>query len=126
MTAGQRGLMKGAVIGAGVGALAGYLIPGVTRFGSSVMALGMVGVAVGFMAGVPIWRKGAYLKGLVKGIVGGLLGAGIGAFTLWIAGAVAASVSGILMGHPIILGTLVGAIYGAVVEKDDGTRQLTA
>lgn len=122
------GLLKGGVIGGGLGYGAYQLGLGE---GWGWVLYGVVGFLVGFLVGRPFWshlfdKRSTVWTAILKGAFG--FGAGVG---LW---ALAAKVAGdpvlafageshSLTGWQPLFGAVVGAIYGAWVEIDDPPGQ---
>ena len=118
------GLLKGLVIGGGIGYGAYYLNLGGTFHW---ITYGVIGALAGLLVGRPIWshlfdKSSTMWTALIKGIVG--YGVGVGLFAL------AAKVWGgfdltladetrILHDWQFVLGGAIGALYGAFVEVDD-------
>jgi hypothetical protein len=118
------GLVKGTIIGGGVGYGAYYLgLGGVFHW----ITYGVIGALVGLLVGRPVWshmfdKSSTMWTALLKGIVG--YGVGVGLYAL------AAKVWGgfpltlmeetrILHDWQFVLGGAIGALYGAFVEIDD-------
>jgi hypothetical protein len=118
------GLLKGLVIGGGVGYGAYYLdLGGIFHW----ITYGVIGALVGLLVGRPFWshlfdKSSTAWTALIKGIVG--YGVGVGLFAL------AAKVWGgfdltlaeetrVLHDWQFVLGGAIGALYGAFVEIDD-------
>lgn len=118
------GLLKGAVLGGGLGYGAHRL--GLDA-GLGLLLYGAVGFAVGLLCGRPVWShmldKGSTIvTAVLKAVVGFGVGVGLYELVLHAAGDPALSLGGEtrpLSAWPILLGALVGAVYGAWVEIDD-------
>jgi hypothetical protein len=120
------GLLKGAVIGGvlGFGALKLGVGGGVAGF----LTYAVIGGLVGMICGKPPWRQDTFWTSAIKGVVG--VGVGIGLFWLGrkLLGGMHVSLPASLGAPPdrsiaelpILLGPLVGAIWGGIVEIDDG------
>jgi hypothetical protein len=86
---------------------------------------GLVGALVGFIAGKPFWRHETIWTPVVKAIFGFVVGVGLfllvdkalgdPQLSFIQAGATATSL-------PYLLGGVIGALYGAFVEIDDGGK----
>jgi hypothetical protein len=125
------GLLKGLIIGAGIGygAHALGLISGPFGF----IAAGAAGLFVGFFCGKAPWRHETIFTPLIKGILGALIS--IGMFWvlrrflggLAVPSALFAGLSlkngATLAEAPALLVGTVGALYGAFVELDDGGKE---
>ncbi|MDX2024185.1 MAG: hypothetical protein SF187_28345 [Deltaproteobacteria bacterium] len=119
------GLLKGGIVGAGVG----Y---GAFRLGLGQGAMGyLVYAVIGFLAGVvcgkPLWRQETLWTPVVKGLVGAALSSLLYFGGQKLLGRVTAplpaslGVQGLpLVQIPFVFGALVGIIYGVLVELDDG------
>jgi hypothetical protein len=121
------GLLKGGLVGAGIGALAFKL--GVTSGLPAFVAYGLVGGLVGIVAGRPPWRQETMWTSLLKGI----FGFGIGLLLYWgahklLGGVPASFAAGLGLGVPagkalvdvpFLLGPAIGALWGILVEIDD-------
>ena len=117
------GLVKGLVVGGGVG----YLL---VRLGGddggllAYAACAVVGALVGVIAGRAPWRAETIWTPVVKALVGGLVGAGLCFLgRRFLPEASLPSIAG-LTALPLrgasVLATAVGVIYGIFVEVDDG------
>jgi len=121
------GILKGAIVGAAVGAGAWKLGlgGGVIAFG----AYGLIGALVGVVCGKPLWRQETLWTPLLKGIFGFAIGCLLywgarkllGGMTPPFAASLGAPANRPLVEVPYLLGPLVGLVYGAFVEVDDGT-----
>ena len=122
------GLLKGLLAGVAVGA--GAWLLGI-RSGFLLYAVyGLVGALVGVVCGKPPWRHETLFTPLLKAIFGFAVGAGLyygwtrllGGFQMPFAasfGAPAAPMATI----PYLLGPVIGLVYGAFVEVDDGGKR---
>jgi len=127
-------LLLGLIKGALAGVLVGF---GVTKLGIGTGALSWVAYAatgglVGVVCGKPPWRQETFWTPLLKGLVGALVGLGLALLGRKFLGGV--PVPGALVSPlglsssqtytlgelPAALATLIGAVYGALVELDDG------
>jgi len=125
------GIIKGGVVGAAVGFAA-------TRVGfgtgaAAWLVYGLIGFLVGIVCGKAIWRHDTLVTPLLKGIFGFLLGMGL----YWLAGKTLSGVpapfttpyfspSDKIAGIPLLLGPVIGILYGIFVEVDDGERKKAA
>jgi len=120
------GLLKGGLVGAGVGYLGWKL--GIAGGPAAWVAYGLVGGLVGVVAGRPPWKQETIWTSLLKGIFG--FGVGLllyfGARKL-LGGMHLAFATGLgapdrpLVEVPFLLGPVIGAIWGILVEVDDGS-----
>jgi len=120
------GLLKGAVIGGGLGWVALKL--GVGGGAAGFLTYALIGGLVGMICGKPPWRQDTFWTSAIKGLVG--VGVGIGLFMLGrkllgglhvsLPAALGAPPDRSIAELPVILGPLVGAIWGGIVEVDDG------
>jgi hypothetical protein len=118
------GLLKGAVIGGGVG-YGAYALAQATGFGSPWLTYGVIGALVGLFVGRPLWslirdQSSTTVTALLKAAFG--FGVGCGLYALvakaWSPGAL--EISGFnVLAWPPTLGGAIGALYGAFVELDD-------
>jgi hypothetical protein len=127
------GVLKGAVVGAAIGALSWKLglAGGVLAFG----AYGLIGALVGVVCGKPLWRQETLWTPLLKGIFGFAIGGGLywGARKI-LGGLHLPFATGLgapdrpLVEIPYLLGPLIGLVYGAFVEVDDsgGSKETAA
>jgi hypothetical protein len=126
------GIIKGGVVGAAVGFAA-------TRVGfgagaAAWLVYGLIGFLVGIVCGKAIWRHDTLVTPLLKGIFGFLLGMGL----YWLAGKTLGGVpspvaipgfvstSDKIAAVPLLLGPIIGILYGIFVEVDDGERKKAA
>ena len=119
------GLLKGGLVGAGIGALAFKL--GVTGGVAAFLVYGVVGGLVGIIAGRPPWKQETLWTSWLKGI----FGFGVGLALYWgahkLLGGVSASFAAglgapanrALVDVPFLLGPAIGALWGILVEIDD-------
>jgi hypothetical protein len=118
------GLVKGAVIGAGIGYGAYSLGWG---GGFHWVTYGLVGAFVGLLVGRPIWshlldKQSTAVTSLLKAIVGFGIGCGIYALVAKAWGAFDVTLAGEtrkLYDWQYLFGGLLGGVYGAWVEVDD-------
>jgi hypothetical protein len=118
------GLLKGGLVGAGIGFLAFKL--GITTGVPAFIAYGIIGALAGIVAGRPPWRQETLWTSLLKGI----FGFGIGLLLTWGAhklfgGMRLSFATGMgapdrpLVEVPFLLGPVVGALWGILIEVDD-------
>jgi hypothetical protein len=120
------GVLKGAIVGAAVGAGAWKL--GLAGGALAFVAYGFVGALVGVVCGKPLWRQETLFTPLLKAIFGFAIGAGLyyGARKVF-GGAHLALATGFgapdrpFIEVPFLVGPLIGLIYGAFVEVDDSS-----
>jgi hypothetical protein len=118
------GLLKGAVIGAGLGYLADRI--GLTG-GWGTVVYGLIGFVVGLVVGRPIWshildRGSTVWTSVLKGLFGFGIGAGLYALASRALGDPVVAFAGEarpLTAWTFVFGGIVGALYGAWVEVDD-------
>jgi hypothetical protein len=118
------GLIKGALIGGGLGFLAFQLGLG---GGWGYVIYGLVGFAVGLVVGRPIWshlldKSSTVWTSVLKGLFGFGVGAGLYALAAKALGDPILALAGEsrpLTAWTYLFGGLVGALYGAWVELDD-------
>jgi hypothetical protein len=120
------GLLKGAFIGAAIGAGAFKL--GITGGLLAMILYAVIGGVVGMLCGRPPWRQDTVwttaLKGIFGAVIGGALywGAGklLGGMHLAAAAKLGAPADRPLVDIPLLLGPVIGAVWGLFVEIDDG------
>lgn len=120
------GLLKGGLIGAAIGAGAFKL--GITGGLLALVTYAVIGGVVGMLCGRPPWRQDTFwttaLKGIFGAVIGGALfwGAGklFGGAHLAFAAKLGAPADRPLVDIPLLLGPVVGALWGLFVEVDDG------
>jgi hypothetical protein len=119
------GLLKGGVVGAAIGAGAFKL--GISGGFLAFVTYAVVGGLTGILCGRPPWRQDTVwttaLKGIFGAVIGGVLywGAGklFGGMHVAFAGKLGVP-DRPLVDLPVLVGPLVGAVWGAFVELDDG------
>lgn len=118
------GLLKGAVIGGGVG-YGAYALQQSTGFGNNWLTVGVVGALVGLFVGKPLWtllrdKNTTNIIAILKAVFG--FGVGCGLYALF---AKAWGPANITVFEPFtlysapVLGAGIGGLYGAFVELDD-------
>ena len=117
------GILKGGVLGAAGGAGAWALYHGaVAPRLIEYLLYGAVGALAGVFAGQPPWRKGAWVATILKAVFG--LGAGIGLYVLarrfFHPTVDLFEMSAALPRHYLVMAPVVGAVWGMIVEIDDG------
>ncbi|HET6150795.1 MAG TPA: hypothetical protein VFH68_24875 [Polyangia bacterium] len=120
------GILKGAIVGAavGYGAWKAGLAGGAVGF----VVYGLVGALVGVICGKPLWRQETLFTPLLKSIFGFAVGVALfygarkilGGMHLGVATGLGAPDSP-FVDVPFLLGPLIGLVYGAFVEVDDGS-----
>ncbi|HXU04404.1 MAG TPA: hypothetical protein VN903_25760 [Polyangia bacterium] len=120
------GLLKGAVVGGALGFAAFKL--GVTGGAAAFVTYAIIGAIVGMICGKPPWKQDTFWTSALKGI-GGLI---VGSLMYWggskllgglhisLPAALGAQPDRSVAELPILLGPLVGALWGAFIEVDDG------
>ena len=115
------GLVKGAIVGGGVGY--GLLRLGLGSTVFVYLASALVGAIVGVVAGRAPWKAETIWTPVLKMVVGAGVGAGLAALGLRVLPARSFNISGLgelsLASAPV-LALAVGVIYGMFVELDDG------
>jgi hypothetical protein len=119
------GLLKGGVIGAALGAGAFKL--GIAGGVLATVTYAVIGGLAGILCGRPPWRQDTVwttaLKGIFGAVVGGALYWGIGKLVGGMHLGLAAKLGAPdrpLGDLPVLLGPVIGALWGAFVELDDG------
>ena len=119
------GLLKGGVVGAALGFGAFKL--GISGGILGTITYAVVGGLVGILCGKPPWRQDTIwtptLKGIFGAVVGGAIFWGLGKLLPGMHMAFTAKLGApdrALIDIPVLIGPVVGAIWGAFVELDDG------
>jgi hypothetical protein len=120
------GLLKGAVVGGALGFAALKL--GVGGGAAAFLTYALIGGLVGMVCGKPPWRQDTFWTSAIKGVVGVAVGIGLfwlgrkllGGMHVSLPASLGVSPDRSIAELPIILGPLVGAIWGGIVEIDDG------
>jgi hypothetical protein len=118
------GLIKGAIVGGGIGF--GLLHLGWTGGVMAYLACALVGALVGVVAGRAPWKAETIWTPVLKMIVGAGIGVGLCAvgFKLLPNPEFHAGSLGALSLHSgPVLAPLIGILYGVFVEVDDGGKQ---
>jgi len=117
------GLLKGALIGGGLGF--GYFLLG-PSFQGGVLAylfFALTGLVVGFFAGVAPWKQKTIYTSLFKGIFGALLFCGLYALVANLFNPVLLSTAlenrPMALGTTYVLGPLLGILFSVFFEWDD-------
>jgi len=117
------GLIKGAVVGGAVGY--GALVLGnATGFSNGWLTFGIVGMLVGLLVGRPLWslirdKTATTWVGALKAVFGFGVGCGLYAIVAK-AWNPTFDIATVPAQWPPLLGGVIGAVYGAFVEIDDG------
>jgi hypothetical protein len=118
------GLLKGAVIGGGVG-YGAHALAQQTGLGNAWLTYGVVGALVGLFVGKPLWsllrdKNTTNIIAIIKAVFG--FGVGCGLYALfakaWAPADVTLFDEFTLYSFPV-LGAGIGGLYGAFVELDD-------
>jgi uncharacterized membrane protein YeaQ/YmgE (transglycosylase-associated protein family) len=134
------GLLKGLVIGGGLGFAFTYLGPLANKGFMHYILYGLIGLLVGLVTGRPIWRKrddgGSQVVAIIRGIFGAAICIGIYALVVFVFGNPVlpfaskvwpqiepATQSPAISQLPYIIGGLSGILYGVFVEVDDGSSE---
>jgi hypothetical protein len=118
------GILKGGLVGVAVGA--GALKLGIAGGFLAVVAYAIIGGLAGMVSGRPPWRQETIWTTALKGIFGALVGGGL----YWAAGKLFggahlafAARFGVpdrpFVDLPVLLGPVIGALWGAFIEIDD-------
>jgi hypothetical protein len=116
------GLLKGVLLGGGLGAafqhgLGWVAVPSLLGY---LLAIGITGTT-GIVAGKAPWRKDAWIEAAVKGLVGAALGGlaywGLSQLT-WPLPYPGLAESVPAAGLPVVFGVALAGLYGAIVELD--------
>jgi hypothetical protein len=125
------GIIKGGVVGAAVGFAATKV--GFGTGAAAWLVYGLIGFLVGIVCGKAIWRHETLVTPVLKGVFGFLLGMGL----YWLAGKALGGVKAPattafftsndpISTIPLLLGPVIGILYGIFVEVDDGERKKAA
>ena len=120
------GLLKGAVVGGAIGWAALKL--GIGGGAGAFATYAVIGALVGILCGKPPWRQDTIWTPAIKGIVG--LGVGIGLYLLGrkvlgglhiaLPASLGVAPERSLAEVPLLLGPVIGAVWGMLIELDDG------
>ena len=118
------GLLKGAVIGGGVG-YGAHALAEATGFGNAWLTYGVIGALVGLFVGRPLWAllrdpNTTNIIAIIKAVFG--FGVGCGLYALFAkawAPDPELAIADYSIYWPPILGAAIGGVYGAFVEFDD-------
>src|SRR5215831_15395488 len=120
------GLLKGAVVGGALGWGAFKL--GITGGAAAILTYAVIGGITGMICGKPPWRQDTFWTSALKGMFG--VGVGIGLYLLGrkllgglhiaLPAALGAPANLSIADLPILLGPLIGAVWGCFIEVDDG------
>ena len=128
------GLLKGGIVGAAVGVGASRI--GMGAGATSWLVYGAIGFLVGVVCGKPPWRQETIWTSVIKGVIG--LAVCMGLF--WVSqkvlggmkvpvqlpAALGVADGQALVSVPVVLGPIIGIIYGVFVEIDDGGKSAPA
>jgi hypothetical protein len=125
------GIIKGGLIGAGLGYAAAQI--GVTQAPLAYLLYGAVGFLVGLVCGKAVWRQETLWTPVLKGLVGAAFCAGLywvgnkffGGMKLDLTAQLGAPDSPVLQ-VPLLIAPALAIIYGIIVEVDDGERKAKA
>ena len=115
------GLIKGAIVGGGVGF--GLLKLGWTGGFFAYVACALVGAVVGVVAGRAPWKAETIWTPVVKMVFGAIVGAGlcaVGFHVLPDPSFKVAQVGELHLHSGVLLAPIIGILYGIFVEVDDG------
>jgi len=123
------GLLKGVIIGGGIGFGFQYLGSLSQQGFMQYVLYAVIGALVGFIAGKPFWRHETIWTPVIKALFGAAVCVGLyllvkkplGDPKLAFMGPAATATS-----LPYLFGAAVGAVYGIFVEVDDGGKSETA
>jgi hypothetical protein len=125
------GIIKGGLIGAGLGFAATRL--GITGGALAFATYAAVGFVVGLLCGKALWRQETLWTPALKGLVGAGVACGLywgatklfGGLTLPITAQLGAPDRPVV-DVPLLLAPLFGIVYGVFVEIDDGEKKAAA
>jgi hypothetical protein len=120
------GLLKGGVVGAAIGALAFKL--GFAGGAVALFSYALIGGLVGILCGRPPWRQDTFWTSALKGLFGLLVGGGLYFVARKLLGGIHAGFTASLgapdkplVEIPILLGPVIGAVWGIFIEVDDAS-----
>jgi len=119
------GLLKGVIIGGGLGYGFKYLGPLADSNVMHYLLYAAIGALVGFIAGKPFWRHETIWTPVVKAIVGAGVAIGLYLLVAKPLGDPKLTFLGPevrVTSVPYLLGAAIGAVYGIFVEIDDGGK----
>ena len=119
------GLLKGVIIGGGLGFGFKYLGSLGEQGFMKYILYAAIGALVGFIAGKPFWRHETIWTPVVKAIVGAGICVGLYALVSKALGDPKLAFIGpdvTATSLPYVFGAAVGAVYGIFVEVDDGGK----
>ena len=119
------GILKGAVIGAGIG-YGAFALANATGFANPWLTYGVIGAIVGLIAGRSIWslirdKNATSWVGILKAAFGFGIGCGLYALVsrVWNPQGTLMVVGQNAFTWPVTLGGAIGAVWGGFVELDD-------
>jgi len=119
------GILKGAVIGAGIG-YGAFALANATGFANPWLTYGVIGAIVGLIAGRSIWslirdKNATSWVGILKAAFGFGIGCGLYALIsrVWNPQGTLMVVGQNAFTWPVTLGGAIGAVWGGFVELDD-------
>jgi len=121
------GLLKGGVVGGALGFAAFKL--GVAGGAPAFVTYAIIGALVGMICGKPPWKQDTFWTSALKGIFGLVVGALLywggskllGGVHVPLPAGLGAPPDRSFAELPILLGPLVGALWGAFIDVDDGS-----
>jgi hypothetical protein len=120
------GLLKGTLVGGALGWAALKL--GVAGGAAAFLTYALIGALVGMICGKPPWRQDTFWTSALKGLFGLAVGVGLywagskvlGGIHVALPAGLGAPPDRSVAQLPILLGPMIGALWGAFVEIDDG------
>lgn len=120
------GLVKGLLIGGGIGAALHFGVGWTAATGLLAYLLAMgVGATTGVLTGKPPWRQNAWIESVLKGVAG----VGVGALLYWLASnwgqfELPLAIPGVAEGAswtevPMLTAAGIGGVFGTLVELDN-------
>ncbi len=123
------GVLKGIVVGGGLGALMSIVLHRGPLFGGfAYVFYGLLGAVTGAVAGKALWKPGAWIEALLRGVFGIAVGCGLYALAsafLTLKGidltALHPSLTAPdrLVQQPIVLAPMLAVVYASLIELDN-------
>ena len=119
------GLIKGAIIGGGLGFGFTQLGPVAQHRIMQYVLYAAIGALVGFIAGKPFWRHDTIWTPIIKAFFGAAVSVGLYVLVVKVLGDPKLAFIGpnvTATTYPYVLGGAIGGLWGIFVEVDDGGK----